>query len=60
MNAMSLGLITLCLSTAAILATPWPTADQLFNPYFNEYSKPMQQGSPACADLPKSSLRGIG
>lgn len=59
MNAMPLGLITLFLSTAAILATPWPTADQLFNPYFNEYSKPMQQGSPACPDLAQSSLRGL-
>lgn len=60
MNAMSLGLITLCLSTAAILATPWPTADQLFNPYFNEYSKPLQQSPPVGPDLAKSSLRGIG
>jgi hypothetical protein len=59
MNAMSLGLITLCLSTAAILATPWPTEEKLFTPNFNEYSKPMQQSPPASPDIPKSPLRGI-
>ena len=57
---MAIGLIALCCSAFAILATPWPTADELLSPYPNGYSKSVQQGSPTCPDLPKSSLRGIG
>ena len=56
----AIGLTALCCSAFAILATPWPTADELFSPYPHGYSKPLQQSPPVGPDLAKSSLRGIG
>lgn len=56
----AIALTALCCSAFAILATPWPTADELFSPYPNGYSKPLQQSPPVGPDFAKSSLRGIG